>query len=44
MLFRSGDTGERAGGVLDAATVMAEQATELKQEVAKFLQAVQQAA
>ncbi len=38
------ETGSRAGGVLNAATEMTEQATALKDEVAKFLVAVQQAA
>ena len=38
------ETGSRAGGVLQAATAMTEQASVLKQEVARFLVAVQQAA
>jgi methyl-accepting chemotaxis protein len=38
------ETGSRAGGVLDAATEMTRQAAVLKNEVAKFLVAVQQAA
>jgi methyl-accepting chemotaxis protein len=38
------ETGSRAGGVLAAATEVAGQATTLKDEVAKFLVAVQQAA
>jgi methyl-accepting chemotaxis protein len=38
------ETGSRAGGVLEAATAMTQQAAVLKQEVAKFLVAVQQAA
>jgi hypothetical protein len=38
------ETGNRAAGVLQAATEMTEQAAVLKQEVAKFLTAVQQAA
>ena len=38
------ETGSRAGGVLEAATAMTQQASVLKQEVAKFLVAVQQAA
>lgn len=38
------ETGSRAGGVLDAATEMTRQATVLKDEVANFLVAVQQAA
>lgn len=38
------ETGSRAGGVLEAATAMTEQAAVLKLEVAKFLMAVQQAA
>jgi len=38
------ETGSRATGVLDAATEVTSQATTLKEEVAKFLVAVQQAA
>jgi methyl-accepting chemotaxis protein len=38
------ETGDRAGGVLAAATEVAGQATTLKDEVARFLVAVQQAA
>ncbi len=38
------ETGSKAGGVLESATTMTEQAAVLKQEVAKFLLAVQQAA
>lgn len=38
------ETGSKAGGVLESATQMTEQAAVLKQEVAKFLLAVQQAA
>ncbi|WP_428490610.1 methyl-accepting chemotaxis protein [Rhodopila sp.] len=38
------ETGSRAGGVLEAATAMTEHASVLKQEVARFLVAVQQAA
>ncbi|MDR3530102.1 MAG: methyl-accepting chemotaxis protein [Rhodopila sp.] len=38
------ETGSRAGGVLGAATEMTEQAAALKDEVAKFLAAMQQAA
>jgi methyl-accepting chemotaxis protein len=38
------ETGSRAGGVLDAATEMTRQAAVLKDEVANFLVAVQQAA
>lgn len=38
------ETGNRAGGVLQAATAMTEQASVLKQEVAKFLMVVQEAA
>ena len=38
------ETGSRAGSVLEAATAMTEQASVLKQEVARFLVAVQQAA
>jgi methyl-accepting chemotaxis protein len=38
------ETGSRAGGVLEAATEMTGQAAVLKEEVAKFLVAVQQAA
>jgi methyl-accepting chemotaxis protein len=37
------ETGGRAGGVLEAATEMTGQAAVLKDEVAKFLMAVQQA-
>jgi methyl-accepting chemotaxis protein len=38
------ETSEKAGGVLDAATAMTEQAQLLQSEVANFLQAVQRAA
>jgi methyl-accepting chemotaxis protein len=38
------ETGNRAGGVLDAATEMTGQAVVLREEVAKFLVAIQQAA
>jgi methyl-accepting chemotaxis protein len=38
------ETSEKAGGVLDAATAMTEQAQLLQSEVASFLQAVQRAA
>ena len=38
------ETGNRAGGVLEAATAMTGQAATLKEEVARFLMAVQQAA
>ena len=38
------ETGDRAGGVLGAATAMTEQAAVLQSEVGKFLLAVQQAA